>query len=83
MYMAGYDDEHEFDAAAPDLVTVDGLGKLIRCPYLAIGGEDDELTALEPTFTLLDDISAPKELMLLQGERHTLDKNLASNPSTN
>jgi len=26
MYMAGYDDEHEFDAAAPDLVTVEGLG---------------------------------------------------------
>jgi fermentation-respiration switch protein FrsA (DUF1100 family) len=78
MYMAGYDDEEEFDAAAPDLVTVEGLGELIHCPYLAIGGEDDELAALEPTFALLDDISAPKELMLLQGERHTLDKDLAS-----
>jgi hypothetical protein len=78
MYMAGYEDEQEFDEAARDLVTVDGLGKLIRCPYLAIGGEDDELTALEPTFALLDDISAPKELMLLHGERHTLDNNLAS-----
>jgi dienelactone hydrolase len=78
MYMAGYDDEDEFDAAAQDLVTVEGLGELIHCPYLAIGGEDDELTALEPTFALLDDISAPKELMLLQGERHTLDKDLAS-----
>jgi len=77
MYMAGYDDEHEFDAAARDLVTVEGLGELIHCPYLAIGGEDDELTALEPTVALLDDISAPKELMLLQGERHTLDKDLA------
>lgn len=74
MYMAGYDDEHEFDAAASDLITVEGLGKLIHCPYLAIGGEDDELTALETTFALLDDISAPKELMLLQGERHNMDK---------
>lgn len=74
MYMAGYDDEHEFDAAAADLITVEGLGKLIHCPYLAIGGEDDELTALETTFALLDDISAPKELMLLQGERHNMDK---------
>jgi hypothetical protein len=78
MYMAGYDDEDKFDAVAPDLVTVEGLGKLIHCPYLAVGGEDDELTALEPTFALLDDIAAPKELMLLQGERHTLDKRLAS-----
>ena len=77
MYMTGFDDEHEFDAAVKDLVTVEGLGKLIHCPYLAIGGEDDELTALETTFALLDDISAPKELMLLQGERHTLDKDLS------
>ena len=43
------------------------------CPFLAIGGEDDELTALETTFALTDDISAPKELMLLQGERHNMD----------
>ena len=74
MYMAGYDDEQKFDAAAPDLITVEGLRPRIHCPYLAIGGEDDELTALETTFTLLDDITAPKELMLLQGERHNMDK---------
>ena len=74
MYMAGYQDEQAFDAAAPQLITVEGLGKSIRCPYLAIGGEDDELTAMETTFALLDDISAPKELMLLQGERHNMDK---------
>jgi fermentation-respiration switch protein FrsA (DUF1100 family) len=74
MYMAGYEDEQAFDAAAPDLITVEGLGERIRCPYLAIGGEDDELTAMETTFALLDDISAPKELMLLQGERHNMDK---------
>ncbi|MFI9601956.1 alpha/beta hydrolase family protein [Streptomyces sp. NPDC052043] len=78
MYMAGYDDENEFDAAASDLITVEGLGKLVHCPYLAIGGEDDELTALESTFALLDDVSAPKELMLLQGERHTLHKTPSS-----
>jgi hypothetical protein len=82
MYRAGYDEEHELDAAAPDVVTVDGLGKLILCPYLAIGGDDDELTALEPTFALLDDISVPKELMLLQGERHTLTRISPANPST-
>lgn len=74
MYMAGFDEEPEFDAAASELITVEGLGKLIRCPYLAIGGEDDELTAMETTFALIDDISAPKELMLLQGERHNMDK---------
>jgi pimeloyl-ACP methyl ester carboxylesterase len=74
MYMSGYEDEQAFDAAAPDLITVQGLGGRIRCPYLAIGGEDDELTAMETTFALLDDIPAPKELMLLQGERHNMDK---------
>ena len=74
MYMAGYEDEDAFDQAAPALITVEGLGGKIRCPFLAIGGEDDELTALETTFALIDDISAPKELMLLQGERHNMDK---------
>jgi fermentation-respiration switch protein FrsA (DUF1100 family) len=69
MYMAGYDDEDEFDRAVSGLISVEGLGPLVHCPYLAIGGEDDELTALEPTFALLDDIPAPKELLLLQGER--------------
>jgi hypothetical protein len=60
--MAGYDDEQKFDAAAPDLITVEGLGPRIHCPYLAIGGEDDELTGLETTFALLDDITAPPSL---------------------
>jgi Esterase FrsA-like len=71
MYMAGYDDEDAFDAFAARL-DLRGIAGDIDCPYLAVAGEDDELSPLHHTFDLLRRIPAPVELVVYRGERHSI-----------
>jgi fermentation-respiration switch protein FrsA (DUF1100 family) len=75
MYMAGYDDEAEFDKFAEGL-TLDG--SQVKCPYLVIAGEDDELSPIEHTYRLFDQVRTPKRLLVYQGERHGLGGPAAS-----
>lgn len=69
MWMAGYDDEDEFDAFAAKL-TLEGLGAKIQCPYLSVAGEDDNLSPIACTCKLHDDIRAPNTLVIYKGEMH-------------
>jgi dienelactone hydrolase len=71
MYMANLPDEDAFDgfAAGMDLRSVAGS---IASPYLVLAGEDDELSPLENTFALLRGISAPAQLVVYEGERHSV-----------
>jgi len=71
MYMAGYEDEDKFDKFA-EKFTLRGIGEQIKCPYLVIAGEDDELSPIECTYELLNTIKSPKQLVLYQGEKHAL-----------
>ncbi|HEY7941121.1 MAG TPA: alpha/beta hydrolase [Candidatus Limnocylindrales bacterium] len=69
MYMAGYDDEDAFDRFAAGLdPTAFGAG--IRCPFLIVAGEEDDLSPIEYTWALLEHAHGPRELVLFQGERH-------------
>jgi len=69
MYMAGYEDEAEFDEFAATLdPTAAGAG--ISCPFLVVAGEEDDLSPIEHTWTLLERATGPRELVLYQGERH-------------
>jgi len=77
MYMAGYEAEAEFDAFAATL-SLEGLAERVTCPYLVIAGEDDELSPIEHTYRLLEQVRAPKQLVVYQGERHSLGGGLAS-----
>lgn len=77
MYMAGYEDEAEFDAFAETL-TLQDVGEKVTCPYLVVAGEDDDLSPIEYTYELLASIRAPKELLLYQGERHGLNTTSSS-----
>lgn len=77
MYMAGYDDEAAFDAFAARL-DLRPLAAAVDCPYLVLAGEDDELSPIRHTFELLAAIPGPTELVLYQGERHSLGGGPAS-----
>ena len=77
MYMAGYEDEEEFDKFAKTL-TLQGVGEQIKCPYLIVAGEDDSLSPIEFTYELLESIKAPKQLLLYQGELHGLKSTSSS-----
>ena len=72
MYMAGYEDEEAFDRFA-ETFSLRGVGASLRCPYLVVAGERDELSPLEHTYRLLDEIAAPRELMVYEGEKHGLN----------
>jgi alpha-beta hydrolase superfamily lysophospholipase len=69
MYMAGIDDEEEFDRFTAGM-TLDG--REVKCPYLVIAGEDDELSPIEHTYQLFDQIKTLKQLVVYQGERHAI-----------
>jgi dienelactone hydrolase len=71
MAMAGIVDEDEFDqlAARHDLRP---LAPHITHPYLALTGEDDELSPLAATLELLTAMKSSRELVVYRGERHSL-----------
>ena len=71
MWMAGYEDEQKFDIFARTL-TLDGIGAKIQCPFLMVGGEDDELSPVEHSYTLHKEITAPKKIVVYQNEKHEI-----------
>ena len=71
MYMAGYDDEAEFDAFCKTL-TLEGVAAKIQCPYMVAAGEDDELCPIEFVYQLMDEATCPKVLYVYEGERHSI-----------
>jgi dipeptidyl aminopeptidase/acylaminoacyl peptidase len=71
MWMAGYEDEDAFDEFRKTL-TWEGWAERVRCPYLCLAGEADELSPLEHTERLLARIDAPKLYIVYQGARHSI-----------
>lgn len=74
MYMAGYEDEAEFDRFQAKF-TLEPFVERIRCPVLVQAGEDDELSPLACSDSLMARISAPKKLVVYEGERHAVGGN--------
>ena len=75
MWMAGYEDDAAFEEFAKKL-TLEGLGPRIQCPYLIVAGEDDDLSPIEHTLKLYDEIAGPKTLVIYKGEVHGVTDNL-------
>jgi dienelactone hydrolase len=75
MWMAGYHDEDAFDEFAKKL-TLEGLGAKITCPYLSVAGEDDDLSPVEHTYKLHDEIKSPNTLVVYRGELHGVTDNM-------
>lgn len=69
MCMTGHTDEAEFDRFARTL-TWRGHAERLRMPYLAVAGEDDELSPLEWTRDLLDAVQGPRQLVIYQDSPH-------------
>lgn len=71
MAMAGMTDEPAFDEFARGY-DLRPLAPRIRHPYLAIAGEDDELSPVQHTLRIVRSISAPASLVVYRGERHSV-----------
>ena len=71
MYMAGYHDEAAFDKFAKTL-SLKRLGAKIKGAVLIETGEFDELSPLQYTLDLFQEITSPKKLLIFRGERHSI-----------
>jgi dipeptidyl aminopeptidase/acylaminoacyl peptidase len=71
MWMAGYEDEEKFDSFAQKL-SLRGVAGKIKCPVFIAAGEDDELSPIQHTYDLYDEIQGPKKLLVFEGQRHGL-----------
>lgn len=69
MYMAGYEDEAEFDEFIKGFDLRGRVGDL-TCPYMVLGGELDELSPIKNTYDLVQRVPGPTELVVYQNERH-------------
>jgi len=69
MWMAGYTDEAKFDQFVKTL-TWEGHVERIKCPYLCLAGEAEELSPLSHTEKLFAQLKAPKRLVVYQDARH-------------
>ncbi len=69
MYMAGIDDEDEFDRFARDFDILRCAAD-VKAPYLCIAGGDDELSPIEHTYRLFDALNCRKQLVVYEGEKH-------------
>ena len=71
MFMAGIEDEDAFDRFAERLDLRPIAGD-IKCPYMVVAGEADQLSPVECTYELFDLITAPKRLVVYQGANHSV-----------
>ena len=71
MYMAGMDNEDEFDEMA-EKMTVKGYADKVQCPTLLATGEFDPLCPLEDAVEVYEDLTCKKELWVIEDQFHPL-----------
>jgi fermentation-respiration switch protein FrsA (DUF1100 family) len=83
MYYTGIQTEAELDKFLQSW-TLHGVAEKVKCPYLLVGGEDDQLSPVEYGLQLMDLISAPKQMLMYEGALHSVSGSAATTngPST-
>jgi dipeptidyl aminopeptidase/acylaminoacyl peptidase len=69
MFMAGYEDEAEFDKFIQGFDLRNRVSNL-RCPFMVLGGELDELAPIKHVFEVAKNVPGPVEIVIYQNERH-------------
>jgi fermentation-respiration switch protein FrsA (DUF1100 family) len=83
LYYTGLESEAELDKFLQSW-TLHGVAEKVKCPYLLVGGEDDQLTPVEYGLQLMDLLSSPKQLLLYEGALHSVSgaPSTTNGPST-
>jgi pimeloyl-ACP methyl ester carboxylesterase len=70
MFMAGYEDDEEgFDKFIQGFDLRTRVSNL-RCPFMVLGGELDELAPIKHVFEVCKKVPGPVEIVVYQNERH-------------
>jgi fermentation-respiration switch protein FrsA (DUF1100 family) len=69
MFMSGYDDEEAFDAFCQK-IDLRPFAPSIKCPYMVLAGENDQLSPIEYTERVMELIRAPKRFVVYEGANH-------------
>jgi pimeloyl-ACP methyl ester carboxylesterase len=69
MFMAGHDDEAQFDEFMRDFDLRTRVGNL-TCPLMVLGGELDELSPFEHVFEVAKKVPGKVDIVTYQNERH-------------
>jgi len=69
MFMAGYEDETEFDEFIQGFDLRTRVSNL-RCPFMVLGGELDELAPIKHVFETCKKVPGPVDIVVYQNERH-------------
>jgi len=69
MFMAGYENEAEFDKFIQGFDLRTRVSNL-RCPLMVLGGELDELSPIKHVFEVCKKVPGPVEIVVYQNERH-------------
>ena len=77
MYYTGLQTEAELDKFLQSW-TLRGVAEKVKCPYLLVGGEDDQLSPVEYGLQLMDLISALKQMLLYEGALHSVSGSAAT-----
>ena len=72
MRMSGYTDEEAFDTEVASKMGVSQVADRIQVPVLMAYGEFDELSSLQETIGLYEQIASTKRLMVFEQEFHAL-----------
>ncbi|HTC61454.1 MAG TPA: alpha/beta hydrolase [Candidatus Saccharimonadales bacterium] len=71
MYYTGIETEAELDKFLQSW-TLHGVAEKVKCPYLLVGGEDDQLSPVEYGLQLMDLLNSPKQMILYEGALHSV-----------
>ena len=71
LYYTGLETEAELDRFLQTW-TLKGVAEKVKCPYLLVGGEDDQLTPVEYGLQLMDLLSSPKQMLMYEGALHSV-----------
>jgi fermentation-respiration switch protein FrsA (DUF1100 family) len=82
LYYTGLETESELDKFLQSW-TLKGVAEKVKCPYLLVGGEDDQLTPVEYGLQLMDLISAPKQFLMYEGALHSVSGSPATTNGPN
>ena len=83
LYYTGLENEAELDKFLESW-TLRGIAEKVKCPYLIVGGEDDQLSPVEYGLQHMDMITAPKQMLLYEGALHSVSgaPSATNGPST-